>query len=811
MASDTPADEYPLHPDRIQGPPSSPEERERREAYLEELRSLVNPEADEPGSDPRVSHRDDSWEGWLDRTGELPPDFERLPATATLPNPLERYDGEEWTPITTEDEWNHQRERIAEQLEHWIYGTFPPTPGNVRATETGIQPAAGATVTEVRLEFGPDHDLELNLLMMVPDGEGPFPVFMTQWNHRNWAQLALQRGYLAVVYAAADARDDAADYGTSYPDYDFQLLARRAWAAHRVVDYLETIEDADDGRIGITGASRNGKQSLIAAAFDERIDAVAPCSAGSGATIPARYDRDDFYGGDMSVHARLRRSWFHPRWRFFVGRENQLPVDANHLVSLVAPRACLIHTAPHERTTSMWGAARTYQSANSVYEFLNAEDRLAIQYRHGRHARATRDIHQLLDFFDDAFGKDEYDDPTRLYHEFDFEKWAATADAAKVDVESFSKRGLDDLLVDGDGDSITSVAEWKAHEATVRDRLRWSFGDRPPRASSPPETEFDVVKNGWGKPDYIQDVIGRPDAPDGAEKIWLSHSHTHGERLDGDLFYPSTGDGDHPGGELPAVVWLHPYSYNTGYGAGGRGQVPIEPAIDRGFAIFAYDQLGFGTRIEEGETFYKRHPNWSKMGKLVDDARSAVETLSALEFIDSDRIYLLGFSLGGTVGLYTAALEDRVAGVASVCGFSPFRTSDAETKRANASIGRYARLHGLQPRLGLFREDPDRLPIDFHEILGLVAPRPTLAVAPKLDWTNPQEDVLRCTTAARSIYDLYSEPDALKVWTPDDHLSFDYHEARLYDESRDAHEPISPDRRTAVFDWLTQEAAADGR
>ncbi|UTF52485.1 alpha/beta hydrolase [Natronosalvus rutilus] len=806
MPADTPQDDYPLHPERIHGPPSSAEEREHRQAYLEELRPLLAPVADEYGSDPRLSHRDDSWLAWQERTGELPPGFERLPAIAELPDPLVQYgpDAERRAEITTREEWEQQRDRYKHQLEYWLYGRMPPAPDNVRASELDTRSVEGATIRDVRLAFGPNHDLTLDLEFMVPDGTGPFPVFMTQWNHRKWALLALQRGYAAVVYAAADARDDAADYGESYPDYDFQLLARRAWAAHRVVDYLETVPEADDDQIAITGASRNGKQSLIAAAFDERIAAVAPCSAGSGAVVAARFDRDDCYAGDMSVHARLRRSWFHPRWRFFVGRENRLPVDANHLVSLVAPRACLLHTALNERTTSAWAVAQLYRSANSVYDLLEADDRLALQYRQGRHARTTRDVHQILDFFDDAFGRGEYDDPTQLYHDFSFEEWRRTA-GEDVDVDGFPERGLEDPLIDDDGTRAETIEEWTDRKPTLRDRLRWSFGERPPRASNPPASSLEEAGRG-GKPDYLADVIGRPDPPDGVEKRWLSPSRTYGERVEGDLYYPQSADSDRPNEQLPAIVWLHPYAYNTGYGAGGRGQVPIEGSTDRGFALYAYDQLGFGTRIEEGKHFYERHPNWSKMGKLVDDALAAVETLSGLECIDSDRIFVLGYALGATVGLYAAALDERIAGVASVGGFAPFRTSDSEAERANAVIGRLSHMHGLQPRLGLFRDDPERVPFDFHEVLGLIAPRPTLAVAPSLDWTHPQADVLRCVSEARSVYDLYGVPEALEVRAPDDLLSFDYHEARLGGGPGKSPGAFSTDRRDAVFDWIADQA-----
>lgn len=799
----TPED-YPLHPDRVAGEPDSPDERARREEYLEELRPLLALEADEHGSDPRVSQRDESWRAWQERTGELPPDFEALPAIAELPDPLESLaDGSR---ITTAEEWTGQRERIGQQLQHWLYGRMPPAPDEVEATELDACEAEGATVRDVHLSFGPENELTLDVRLLVPDGEGPFPVFMTQWTHRDWAAMAVRRGYLAVVYAAADGHDDAADYGERYQKYDFQLLARRAWAASRAMDYLEDLPDADDDRIALTGASRNGKQSLIVAAFDERIAAVAPCSAGSGAVVPARFDRDDFYAGDMALHARLRRSWFHPRWRFFVGRENRLPVDANSLVALVAPRACLLQTAKNERTTSGWALERVYESAETVYDLYGASDRLGLQYREGRHARTTRDVQAILDFFDRVFDRGAYDDPTRLYHDFSFEEWA---DDHPVDVAEFPERGPEDLLShggDGDEAPIGSVGEWETKRKDVRKRLQWSLGEAPPRAPTEPESNTETVLGGWGSPDYRNDVIGRPEATEGIGKCWLSPSHTAGERFSADLYYPRDGDDEGPAesGPHPVVVWLHPYSYNVGYGAAGRGQVPIEEATDRGFALCCFDQPGFGTRITEAKGFYERYPDWSKMGAFVEDALAAVESLAALEFVDQERISLLGYSVGATVALYAAALDDRIRSVASVCGFSSLRASDGETERANAPIGRLSHLHGLQPQLGHFRDSPCRTPIDFDEVLGSIAPRPTLAVAPSMDWTHPQEDALRCTDAAQGVYDLYDAGGELDVWAPEDLLSFDYHEARLHDESVPEHETIAPERRARVFDWLAR-------
>ena len=114
------------------------------------------------------------------------------------------------------------------------------------------------------LEFGPRHAGRLNVELIIPKGEGPFPVFMTQDTHRRWALVAVSRGYLGCVYAGADSRDDTEAWRTIWPEHDWTKLTRRAWAASRCIDYLHTLPFVKTNQIALTGHSRNGKTSLIA-------------------------------------------------------------------------------------------------------------------------------------------------------------------------------------------------------------------------------------------------------------------------------------------------------------------------------------------------------------------------------------------------------------------------------------------------------------------------------------------------------------------------------------------------------------------
>ena len=50
----------------------------------------------------------------------------------------------------------------------------------------------------------------------------------------------------------------------------------------RAVDYLRSRKEVDVNRIGVTGASGGGNQSMYAGAWDERLAAAAPvCSVGN--------------------------------------------------------------------------------------------------------------------------------------------------------------------------------------------------------------------------------------------------------------------------------------------------------------------------------------------------------------------------------------------------------------------------------------------------------------------------------------------------------------------------------------------------
>jgi dienelactone hydrolase len=698
---------------------------ESRRQFRDELLRLLQPSR-QPANG-RINAYDRTWEDWVKRTGELPPDFDALPSIPDLPDPLLLHEDGRATPVTTPALWARQRQALRAQVEQWIFGKMPPAPGNVRAEVTATHRAGGATVREVRLAFGPDRRATLRVELVVPDGQGPFPVFLT--NHarnRPWIYTAVRRGYIACIYHATDPRygngDDSDAWIEVYPDYDWSTLARWAWAASRAVDYLLTLPEVDGARIGLAGHSRNGKQALLAAAFDERIGAVVPSSGNSGENDPWRYTTEPFVNESIELLTGAQSHWFHPRLRFFAGREDKLPVDQHALMALVAPRGLMLYSGYAESAGNPLGFEQAYRSALGVYKLLGREQNIWLHLRDGEHETTAGDVEKFIDFFDAVFGRRARSKIETWIHGYRFDEWRKLS-GDNIDPASYPVSRFDPT----------------DDPSSRRKRIEWALGVEPPGAARLSVSKLPATGSGDG---WLAGLFRRPGA-DAAARARVAKEGMgwaeipFGDDLKADLFYPAAN----PAGKWPVVIWLHPYAYQNGWSnaspwesTGSDLRLEQRPTIPffvkRGFAVLAFDQIGFGARVRDARDFYHRYPKWSLMGKMVADTRAAIDALVALETVDASRISIMGYSLGGKVGLLTMALDGRVHSLAAVCAFDPLRASAG---RGVEGVRHYSHLHGLMPRLGFFVGQESRLPFDFDDPLALAAARPVLVIAPTHD------------------------------------------------------------------------------
>jgi pimeloyl-ACP methyl ester carboxylesterase len=718
-------------------PASAMSEQDRRE-YLAKLLKILPPAP--------------QFQQWLDKTGELPPDFDALPRMNWLPDPLRFLDGR---PVRTAADWKARRAEIWNLYQKYDLGTFPPKPKLDRAVMLDATPGNGYLIRNVRLEFGPESKGTMRVQVMIPNGGGPFPVLISP-NLAGWGPALLRRGYISAGYAGNDGMDDAAALDKLYPDYDFALLPRRAWAAGLVVDYLETLPQVDRKHIGMFGYSRDGKMAAIATTLDERISAVIAGSTGVGGILPWRLAGERNFAEGIESTTRSFPTWFVPRLRFFSGREDRLPVDGNLLVAAIAPRSVLIEWGSNDEVSNTFGMEQAYQSALKVYRLLGQPDRIGIMRVPGFHG--ANDQEACLDWLDIQFGRSTRTWSNNLLFPWDFEKWRANSKET-VDLSRLPKQD-------------------------IRKSIEWMLGDEPARMPPPagrggrggpaapqvaaPEGRG-VTNPGQVVPDLVSWVIQRG----GNSFGWLepqrsqtvSRSLNFGYNVRGDLYYPANTAAN---AKLPVVIWLHGYSYSLGYMWGYHNDLhPILALVEAGYAVLAYDQSGFGSRMGEAAAFYDRYPHWSQMGRMVEDARAALDALEKDSLVDPARMYVFGYSIGGTVGIYTAALDARVAGLVSISGFTPMRTDTAD--RGTGGVARYSHERGLIPRLGFFVGHEDRIPYDFDDLIAGMAPRPSMIVEPQLDRDGNPADVHAAIDRARAAYTLKGASASLALSEPWDY------------------------------------------
>jgi hypothetical protein len=81
-----------------------------------------------------------------------------------------------------------------------------------------------APAVDTSLGGGGVREVAFVLEIIAPTDNLPRPVFLTQWNHRQWALEGVSRGYIGVVYPGSDAKDAAPAFQAAYPNASMALI-----------------------------------------------------------------------------------------------------------------------------------------------------------------------------------------------------------------------------------------------------------------------------------------------------------------------------------------------------------------------------------------------------------------------------------------------------------------------------------------------------------------------------------------------------------------------------------------------------------
>ncbi len=223
---------------------------------------------------------------------------------------------------------------------------------------------------------------------------------------------------------------------------------------------------------------------------------------------------------------------------------------------------------------------------------------------------------------------------------------------------------------------------------------------------------------------------------DGYRVEYISYNVEDDERAHAYLAIP---DGEIPEGGFPTVLCLHGTTnwgarrtlnygpeegdphYNKEHSAEGKDYARL--LVKNGFVTLSPEHFCSAARCPaegpyETGPFYRKHPNWSAVGKYMHDSSIAVSVLQSLEQVNSERIGVTGHSLGGQGSIWLAAYDERIKCSAPSCAAGTFREND----QAHHWSRDYWYIYF--PQLAQAIANKERIIPDFHEMMALIAPRP---------------------------------------------------------------------------------------
>ncbi|MGH9620695.1 MAG: acetylxylan esterase [Bryobacteraceae bacterium] len=145
-----------------------------------------------------------------------------------------------------------------------------------------------------------------------------------------------------------------------------------AWGASRALDYFETDKSVDAKRVAIEGLSRYGKAALVTMAFDQRFSIGLIGSSGEGGT---KLSRRNFGELVANLAGSGEYHWMDGNFLKYAGplTPDQLPVDANELIALCAPRPVFV-SCGSPKVEGGWvddrGQFEAEAAAGQVYRLL---------------------------------------------------------------------------------------------------------------------------------------------------------------------------------------------------------------------------------------------------------------------------------------------------------------------------------------------------------------------------------------------------------------------------------------------------------
>ncbi|MCW5979162.1 MAG: acetylxylan esterase [Bryobacteraceae bacterium] len=518
------------------------------------------------------------------------------------------------------------------------------TPLNARITSTLDR--GDYLVQNVIFESRPGFPVTANLYRSKSRAQGKRPAVVSPIGHYLGAGktaadiqarcIKLARmGFVVLVYDAI-GQGERMIPGNIHHEAGYALLPLgetiagwMVWDSMRAVDYVLTLPDVDPERIGITGNSGGGLNTLFTAALEQRAKAAV--------VVGYTFEFNNWlkYAGAHCTCTHLPGLFRAMEWFEVAG--------------LIAPRALMMLQGEHDGIFPIGGARRAGRNTEAVYALLGLADR----------ARFVE-----LPGLPHAY--------SRLYRERMY-GWLAKHLMGEGTGEPIAEGDVDPLpekdprlLCDPEGaviprsPSVVELARKRAVEALAK-LPSGSVAGWVRELTAPPEP----------RPHYLSPDRGKPAPVAGGTLETLSFLSEDGGYVPGMLWLP-----ERPSSPSRTVLIVD---------SRGKAEVAksglVEPLLRAGYAVFAIDLRG------RGETLGYYRPTWNTNFRLVANqtlfgqplaGRRAFDLLRAIDFLalrkdpGLDNLSVVGVGDDALPALLAAAADARIRRVAMAGWFHSF-------------------------------------------------------------------------------------------------------------------------------------------
>ncbi len=621
-----------------------------------------------------------------------------------------------WTPPANPRQWRQRKPVVRKQfLAALGLGELPErTPLNSRVVAT--HDMGDYTISNVVFYSRPNFPVTANLYRP-KNAAGRLPAVVCPIGH--WLESGkrggslqtrciklVKMGYVVLIYDAI-GQGERAVAGNSHHEAGFALLPLgqtvagwMVWDSMRAYDYLLTLPEVDPQRIGITGNSGGGLNSLFTAAADPRFAA----SAVAGYVF--HFNNWIRYSGPHCTCTALPGLYRKMEWFEIAG--------------LIAPRALLMMQGTADNIFPISGARTAGRLAESVYALEGVAGRARFDefegYSHGYHQPFREAMYGWMDFYLSGRGHGE-----------------PIPEGKIVPLEADDPR----LLCDPDGSLMKSAKTVVELAREMADTLI-------------PETP-DTGYGGRRLLELVQELTAAPDP----EPQWLmprvlGREELENTRLEKVYFLSEIGQ------YIPGLLWLpkgrqakKPLRTVVIVDARGKAAVAesglVEPLVERGYAVLSVDLRGRGETLgrigKDRDNNY--HFAWHSVlfgqplaGRRGFDLIRTVDFISSRKDLTVEGLTLVGLGDEVPAVLLAAAADKRIARVLCNGYMSSFRSLMQPVKvsshqeyirKWNPGAMSWGRLDAPHGDVDLGDVIPAVLERgDIPELAALIAPRPLL-------------------------------------------------------------------------------------